>query len=237
MTGALAIFVKTPGHSSVKSRLAAECGERYATDWYRHASAAVASVARAAHAGYGVTAYWAVAEPDALVEWTDLPVIGQGEGSLGERMACVHSQLVARHGFGLLIGADAPQVTVELLGEAFTWLAATSPRLALGPARDGGFWLFGGNVAPTSANWLAVQYSAANTARDLQHSMRGVGEWLTLKTLSDVDIVSDLDIVHRDLQALPTPTIEQCALLHWMRKHDAALLPSPRSRGEGAEGG
>src|SRR3546814_381382 len=67
--GALAIFVKTPGHSGLKTRLAAERGERYAVEWYRRAAAAVSSVARRAHARHGVTAYWAVAEAGALDAW------------------------------------------------------------------------------------------------------------------------------------------------------------------------
>lgn len=217
MSGALAIFVKTPGYSPVKSRLAAERGERYAVEWYRHAAAAVASVARVAQARYGVTAYWAVAEPDALEAWPGLPVIAQGEGGLGARMSQVHAQLVARHGFGLLLGADTPQLTTVLLGEAIDWLARSSPRLALGPARDGGFWLFGGNTAPPVQAWTAVRYSAADTARTLQRSLQGVGDWRTLATLTDADHASDLACVRRALLALPDPTPEQRALACWMR--------------------
>lgn len=221
MSGAIAIFVKTPGHSAVKSRLAGECGERHAHDWYRQAAAAVASVARRAQARHGVTAYWAVAESAAFDAWPGLPVIAQGEGDLGTRMAQVHGQLVARHGFGLLLGADAPQLTAELLGEAIDWLSAPSPRLALGPAEDGGFWLFGGNVVPALPAWTSVRYSAANTARDLRHSMQGVGEWMNLATLTDADHASDLRSVQNALHALPDPTSEQCVLAARMREQEA----------------
>lgn len=222
MSGALAIFVKTPGHSPVKSRLAAGRGERYAMDWYRQAAAAVASVARVAQARYGVAAYWAVAESGALEAWPGLPAIAQGEGGLGARMAQVHAQLVARHGFGLLLGADAPQLSAALLGEAVDWLSAPSPRLLLGPAHDGGFWLFGGNTVPALQAWSAVRYSAADTARDLQRSMQGVGDWLTLATLTDADRASDLATVQQALHALPEPTAEQRALARWMREQETA---------------
>ncbi|HEV8692715.1 MAG TPA: hypothetical protein VGQ93_00795, partial [Lysobacter sp.] len=63
MTVGLAIFVKTPGYSPVKTRLAADCGRAYAEAWYRRAAAAVASVAKIAADREGIAVYWAVAEP------------------------------------------------------------------------------------------------------------------------------------------------------------------------------
>lgn len=222
MNGAIAIFVKTPGFSAVKSRLADERGEHYALDWYAQAAAAVASVARLAQARFGVTAYWAVAERAALHAWPGLPVLEQGEGDLGTRMAHVHVQLVERHGAGLLLGADAPQLTAHLLGEAIAWVSAPPPRLVLGPATDGGFWLFGGNVTPALSAWTSVRYSAISTAHDLVESMQDIGEWLTLATLTDVDHARDLHSVLHALEALPEPTSEQRALAARMREHDAS---------------
>lgn len=226
MGGALAIFVKTPGHSPVKSRLAAERGERYAVDWYRQAAAAVASVARRAHARYGAVAYWAVAESDAHAAWPDMPAIAQGEGDLATRMWNVHAQLVARHGFGLLIGADTPQLTAAFLGEAVDWLSGASPRLVLGPARDGGFWLFGGNIVPPLRTWTSVRYSTADTARALRRAMHGLGDWHTLAALTDVDHASDLVEVRKALQQLPDSTPEQSALACWMHSWERERVPS-----------
>ncbi|MEG3191988.1 TIGR04282 family arsenosugar biosynthesis glycosyltransferase [Lysobacter sp. D1-1-M9] len=220
MSGALAIFVKTPGHSAVKSRLAADRGERYAQAWYRHAAAAVASVARSAQARHGLTAYWAVAEPEALGDWPELPALAQGGGELGERMARVHAQLVARHGSGLLIGADAPQLTVQLLGEAGDWLASASPRLALGPASDGGFWLFGANMPPPLPAWTQVRYSADDTARQFRRNMEALGAWRTLATLTDADHGHDLTAVLHALETLPEPTAEQRSLADWMGEQE-----------------
>lgn len=218
--GALAIFVKTPGRSRIKSRLAAGIGERLAVDWYQHSAQAVASVARVAQARFGITAYWAVAEAGALDAWPGLPAIAQVEGDLGTRMAQVHEQLVARHGYGLLLGADAPQLSATALGEAGDWLSAASPRLVLGPAQDGGFWLFGGNVVPALQCWTTVRYSAADTARDLRHSMHGLGDWRTLETLTDADHARDLPAVLQALQSLAEPTAEQRALASWMRERE-----------------
>lgn len=227
MSGALAIFVKTPGRSAVKTRMADECGNRYASQWYRRAAAAVASVARQAQAQYGVAGYWAVAEPDAHDAWPEMPTLAQGEGGLGARMARVHAQLVDRHGFGLLLGADTPQLSAALLGDAVGWLSTSTPRLLLGPARDGGFWLFGGNRAPALRAWEAVSYSAADTAHQLQQSMHHVGDWRTLATLTDADHASDLPVVQRELRALPHPTPEQRELARWMCDQQRAVASRP----------
>lgn len=216
MSGALAIFVRTPGEAPVKTRLTAGCGERYALEWYRLAAAAVASVARVAQARYGVHCYWAV---DGTADaWSEFPAIAQGQGGLGERMARVHAELVDRHGFGLLLGADTPQLNVELLAEAARWLTAPVSRLALGPAADGGFWLFGGNVVLPTRAWTTVRYSEADTARELMRSMNGLGEWGTLKTLSDADVADDLAAVLEALEQLTDPTTEQRMLARWMRE-------------------
>ena len=225
MTGALAIFVKTPGRSPLKTRLASGCGAHYAAEWYRRAAAAVASVALDAQRRHGIQAYWAVAEPDALDAWADLPKIAQGEGGLGARMARMHASLVARHGFGLLVGADAPQLTVELLGEAIDWLDTDEPRLMIGPASDGGFWLFGSNRAPPLSAWTSVRYSVDTTSAELRHAMRDLGEWRTLATLTDVDTAADLPTLHRALQTLPDPTPGQRALAAWMREHNVPDSP------------
>lgn len=217
MNGGLAIFVKTPGHSALKTRLAADCGTRYAEQWHTRAAGVVASVAQQAQAQFAMTGYWAVAERGACDQWPGLPVLAQGGGGLGARMARVHAQLVADHGFGVLVGADTPQITVDLLGQATDWLANPAPRLLLGPASDGGFWLFGANVVPPLEAWTSVAYSAADTAHALQRSMQALGDWRTLTTLSDLDTVADLATVRRALQALPAPTPEQRTLAFWMR--------------------
>ncbi len=234
MSGAVAIFVKTPGRSALKTRLAAVCGRAWAEHWYQLAAAAVASVTQRACDGTGMLAYWAVAEAGAESEWAGLPVIDQGDGTLGERMARVHAALVVRHGFALLIGADTPQLGADALVVTAHWLgsgsttiempATSAARFALGPAADGGFWLFGANRPVAVETWTAVQYSQPDAARDLQRAMRGLGAWHVLDELTDVDHAEDLDSVRQALDELPDPTPEQLALSRWMR--DAAPVLS-----------
>lgn len=221
MPAAIAIFVKTPGHSRVKTRLAAVCGKAYAKHWHTLAAAAVASVVKQAAERCSCEAYWAVAEKEAIDAWPGLPVLLQGEDGLGTRMARVQQQLVARHGGGILLGADAPQLDADLLTTAIEWLDAQLPRFALGPADDGGFWLFGGNRAPSTSLWESVRYSVADTAQALHRAMQSLGEWRVLPPLTDVDTAHDLAAVAGALDALPRATVAQQALRDWMRAQPA----------------
>ena len=218
MSGAIAIFVKTPGYSAVKTRLASAVGTAAAVAWHRRAAATVAAVATEAARACDAVVYWAVAESAAVAAraWDDLPNLAQGEGGLGARMARVHAALVQRHGYGLLLGADAPQLETPALVDALAWCAGAVPRQAIGPARDGGFWLYGGNRASDLARWDAVEYSRGDTAARFREVFTGAGGWLELATLTDLDEGDDLSLMQQALAALASPLPAQTALAAWL---------------------
>jgi uncharacterized protein len=224
MSGALAIFVKTPGHSPVKSRLAATVGVAIAEAWHRHAAAAVAEVAAAAARVDGAEVYWAVAERAAVGSdaWPHFPHLAQGEGGLGARMGRVHAALVRRHGHGLLLGADTPQLATADLAAALRWCAAPDAHQAIGPASDGGFWLYAGNRPTAIARWEAVSYSRSDTAPAFRTAFADRGDWLELPTLTDVDHGADLAAMRRELAALADPLPAQRALADWLTATFAA---------------
>ncbi len=118
MSGAIAVFVKTPGLSPVKARLAATLGQKNAEAFHLAASRSVASVVQSLSQKTDIQSYYAVAEKSALTHsyWEDLPCLWQGEGGLGERMAHIYQTLLNTHDFVLLVGADIPQMTVSELG-------------------------------------------------------------------------------------------------------------------------
>jgi len=210
---AIAIFVKTPGLSPVKTRLAASIGEADAVDLYRQCAAAVYSAARAADIG---PVYWALAEstPDAIRHWqAQAPVIGQGTGDLGQRMARVMETLVKRHGHGLLLGADAPQLDVEQLRRAALWLEGERRRNVIGPAHDGGFWTVGSNHTVPMDRWTRVAYSHPDTLAQFIQSMGREAEWLKLPTLTDLDTAADLAGLSEELQQLHHPLPSQSNLI------------------------
>jgi len=216
MSATLAIFVKTPGHSPVKTRLAAGIGQRRAEQFHRLAAAAVAAVARAAMPG--VRPCWAVAEREALHDpmWNALPTLWQGEGTLGARLHHVCASLQQRHGRVLLIGADAPHIRVDLLSSALEALDDPATPFVLAPAHDGGFWLFGTRQPVPEAAWLAPRYSCADTASMLIDALSNDGAVASLPMLNDVDDGDDLASLIDDLKALPAPLPEQRELLDWL---------------------
>ncbi len=206
---AVAIFVKTPGFSPVKTRLAAGLGTAGAEAFHHRAARAVGSVATGC-------AYWAVAEAEAMdaPAWAGKPRVWQGEGGLGLRMARVYDVLLRRHGSALLIGADTPQTTAALLAAAADALAGAP--FVVGPATDGGFWLFGGRRAVPDAAWQAVTYSAADTCRQFLSALAPLGSVASVAEQVDADRPADLPRVLAALQRLPAPTAEQCDLAEWL---------------------
>jgi rSAM/selenodomain-associated transferase 1 len=218
MTAALAIFVKTPGHSPIKTRLATSIGTRAAITFHRLAALAVAEVVEATCSGT-LSNYWAVAERAALDEplWQGLPRIWQGEGDLGDRLHHVYARLHATHDRVLLAGADAPQITPALLQCAIDELEGGDAPFVLGPARDGGFWLFGGRVPIARDVWCSVGYSRHDTTAQLRKVLDMRDGEAVLPTLTDVDRACDLEVLADALSALPTPTPAQRALLRWLQ--------------------
>ncbi len=223
MTPALAIFVKTPGLSPLKTRLAAGIGAPAALRFHQLAAAATAEVARACEPG--LTPYWAIAEAGAaaVAAWPGFAPLHQGEGDLGERLHTVYADLQARHGSVLLIGADAPQLTVALLQRALTMLDDPGTPVVIGDASDGGFWLFGGRVEIPREAWTRVRYSQAQTALDLQQRLLPLGAVGSVEALTDVDNVEDLPALRNALDALSTPLPAQQALRQWL---DTIVMPS-----------
>jgi uncharacterized protein len=220
MSIGLAIFVKTPGHSPLKTRLARGIGASAAERFHRLAAAAVAE-AQARTALPASTVYWAVAEAEAMDAplWRDLPRLAQGDGGLGARMHRVYDRLRARHGAAVLIGADAPQLQAADLQTA--WQALQTGDTVIGPSADGGFWLFGGHVTLPDAAWTTTPWSQADTRARFLDAIGSdplFGTVATLRTLRDVDEREDLPALLDALTALPSPTPAQSVLADWLRR-------------------
>ena len=220
---AVAIFVKTPGLSPVKTRLAKGVGIALATEFHCRAASAVGAVARAA--GSDIQPHWAVAEREALAHpaWRDLPTLWQGDGDLGTRLDLVYTELLERHGSVLLIGADAPQITPSLLRDAARTVREGGPPYAMGPATDGGFWLFGGRAPVPPEVWRSVAYSRADTGARLAEALGPFGSISRVPTLADTDEVSDLPVLMSALGCIRDPLPQQAALGDWLRTVNQAL--------------
>lgn len=220
--GAIAIFVKTPGFSPVKTRLASSIGTSAAERFHLLSAKAIESVVSHASQTDGtLTPYWAVAEKEALdsPHWKSFQTIWQGEGTLGERLSRVYDELIQRHSFVIFIGADSPHVTSHLLRESASTLAQAKGSIFLmGRADDGGFYLFGGSSPIPRQVWLDVPYSVATTASELAKRVETLGHIKELPQLLDVDTVDDLAKLLPASAGTFDLTLEQWALLKWVQK-------------------
>ncbi|MGR9046432.1 MAG: DUF2064 domain-containing protein [Gammaproteobacteria bacterium] len=219
MQGALAVFVKTPGLSPVKTRLAAELGRDAAEAFHLASARAVCEAVRDACRQQPMQGYYAVAEETALNHhyWRDLPCLWQGDGGLGERMARVYRTLLNEHDFVQLVGADIPQMTAAELIAASDWLAPQEhPRFAIAPSADGGFWLFGGNRGVPDSVWTEVTYSVADTGLRFTDRIAPLGHVRTFARLRDVDEPDDLIALRRTLLDMAEPAPAQWELLRFL---------------------
>lgn len=223
---AIAIFVKTPGLSPVKSRLAESVGASLAAECHRRCAQAVAAVATQAAVG---PVYWAVAEdhPQALEYWTGLPKLVQRGASLGERMQGIHDELVLGHSGGLLLGADLPQVDPESLRQAVNQISQAKPIGVIGPATDGGFWLIGANSRLPANLWRTPSYGGHRVLKDFLAAERSTRRWLRLARRTDLDTLDDLPLVLAELRALPSPHPIQHELIDWLTELAAQPVQPP----------
>ncbi len=205
MSVAIAIMLKTPGLSSVKTRLAKKIGKHKAEQFHLASATAVTGVVKQLRQQNNVFAYYAVAEQDALNSpyWQDLPCLWQGEGGLGQRMATVYQTLLEKHEAVILLGADIPQMSVMDLENAVNSVSRSgSSDYAMAPSVDGGFWLFAGNRTVPDAVWNDVSYSRADTAEKFYKKIIGLGSIEILNRLRDVDEYEDLLALQQCLNTL-----------------------------------
>lgn len=198
MNVACAVLVKTPGYSPVKTRLAEKLGQRRAEEFYRKSVVVTEAVLTrtASTAGHEITPFWAVGEPPATDEqlWSEFSTLTTGPGGLGRRMGNVYNRLLAEFEAVVLLGADSPQLTPGLLRAAVDRLT-TPERAVLGPATDGGFYLFGGNLPLELKLWTEVEYSQPETREQFINNLEPFVEPELLPARRDVDTFADLEYV------------------------------------------
>ncbi len=231
--GVIAIFVKTPGLSPVKSRLAGEIGEDKAVAFYRHAVRATVETVRA----FLVThphwqARFVVAERAGCTDplWQAFPARYSGGGGLARRLHRVSDALLRVHGRVLLLGADSPQITAADLETA---VAALQRRdWVIGPAADGGFWCLGSRILLPLAVWQAApfdRHDGGGSAR-VREALVAAATRLEipapamLRPLHDIDHRADLLAARAEWPAAGDETAAQRALRLWIAR---AVDPRP----------
>lgn len=213
---AIAVFVKTPGLSAVKTRLAADLGTASAEQFYRLSLKAVEKTLEQAEQSLPVTAYWVVAEAEALCHplWQQFKTLYTGPGDLGDRQHHIYQTLLGNYDQVILMGADSPQLATVQLQQTLT--ALESHNFVMGLAEDGGYYLFAGREPIDSKIWRSVTYSCADTAQQLLSKLSS--QATIIDRLRDLDRVADLAGLKQQLIALPQRSEEQEQVLQWIEK-------------------
>jgi glycosyltransferase A (GT-A) superfamily protein (DUF2064 family) len=135
----LVVLAKEPVPGRVKTRLCPPCSP---VDAARVAEAALADTLDAALASGADRVVLALDGRPGPWCPPGVVVIGQGRGTLDERLAQAWSR-GASHGPTLQVGMDTPQVSALDLNRAMATLDDTHVDAVLGPATDGGWWALG----------------------------------------------------------------------------------------------
>ena len=196
---AIAVFVKTPGLSPVKTRLAATIGTAAAEQFYVLCTEAIRETLETASKTLDIVPFWAVGEEAGLSHplWQGFEALYTGEGGLGERQHHIYQTLLAKYQRVILIGADSPQLSSRDLNNAIEALQSNS--FSLGPAVDGGYYLLAGRAAIARDIWTNVTYSAADTGEQLLSQLPS--KTALLEPITDVDTIEDISALKHELPA------------------------------------
>ncbi|MCP4337957.1 MAG: glycosyltransferase [Desulfobulbaceae bacterium] len=199
----LLLFTRYPEAGKTKTRLIPELGEGGAALLQKRLTERVAYQADLLSQRLGIktVVHYAGGSREKMTRWLGLGLgptvcVEQAEGDLGQRMRAAF-ELTFAGGVkaAVLIGSDIPDITTDLLQQAFTSLL--SKEVVIGPSQDGGYYLIG--LTDDKASQLLpllfeeMQWSTgglfATTTNRLEKSGYAVA---VLPTLRDIDLPADL---------------------------------------------
>ena len=162
-------------------------------------------------------------------EWQDFDRIWTGEGDLGMRLHNIYNSLREKHDYVVLIGTDSPQLEPELITSAVKKLHEQPKSCVIGPALDGGFYLFAAKVPITEQIWTKVNYSQRATLEELSSNLAAHG--ITIQLLpskGDVDTTGDLKPLLNSLIANNGLLPAQKKLQRWLQSQTEIINPERR---------
>lgn len=182
----LVVFTRYPTPGQAKTRLLPALGEVGAAALHRQLTEQTLAAARAS--GLAVEVRTTGAPHAMFADWlgSDIALVDQGEGDLGQRLRRAASPYPV-----LFIGSDLPDLTADHLGQAARLLA--TERAVIGPAADGGYWALG-LAEPADYLFGDMPWGTDQVFRLTAERLsdRGIIPAL-LPTLADCDRPEDLD--------------------------------------------
>ncbi|MBY0517556.1 MAG: DUF2064 domain-containing protein [Bacteriovoracaceae bacterium] len=215
-TTALICFVKTPGLSPLKTRLSEGLGHEKSLECYSQMIEIVRETFSSAISTLGlIECFWAVAEAKGLNNkiWSTQNTILQSTGPLSNRLH--HAQFEENGDFRqyIYIGSDAPALNLSYIRRTIVELQSSDH--VIGPAKDGGFYLFASKIPLSLELWNSIPFSTSTTFKNLCHALPG--KVVTLSELSDIDQVSDLSSAIKELEELEIRSKSQEKFISYLK--------------------
>ena len=184
MTVRIVLFTRYPEPGQAKTRLIPALGAAGAAALHRKLTERTVSAARDTGLPLEIRSTGATVE--AVMVWLGGgEIVDQGEGDLGSRLARAASPYPV-----IFIGADAPDITGELLRNAADALRRAPA--VIGPAEDGGYWLLGlARAVPGVFDDIAWSTDAVYSQTLARLTATGIDP-IRLPELADCDRPEDL---------------------------------------------
>ena len=143
---------------------------------------------------------------------------------MGDRLHTIYSTLQEKHDYVVLIGTDSPQLQPMLIANAVARVKQHQDSCVIGPAFDGGFYLFAAKRTILKTIWTQVTYSEPNTLKELTANLANhhiAIHWLSEQ--GDIDTVSDLKSLISILEANQNRLPAQEELYTWLQNQKQAI--------------
>lgn len=195
----LLLFTRYPEAGKTKTRLIAELGASGAALLQKRLSERIAHQAQLLTQRLGITmvVHYSGGSRKKMTFWLGpMKYVEQTDGDLGQKMrrAFQHSIETGAQTI-VLIGSDIPDISADLLQQAFTSLRTRE--VVIGPCQDGGYYLIG-MVAEQASQLYPLLFeempwsSGELLATTLSRLEKAGYEVAILPTLRDIDLPADL---------------------------------------------
>ena len=195
----LLLFTRYPEAGKTKTRLIPELGKDGAALLQKKLTERVARQASLLTQRLGIktVVHYAGGNRKKMTSWLEeMNCIEQANGDLGHRMRSAFQQTFAEGAeAAILIGSDIPDITADLLQQAFTSLV--TKEVVIGPSQDGGYYLIG-LVANQASQLLPLlfeemRWSTGELFTTTIHRLEMAGyDAAVLPVLRDIDLPVDL---------------------------------------------
>ena len=201
----LIIFTRFPEPGKAKTRLIPVLGPHSASELQKKMTEKIGAAALRLkeERGIPVTFFYTDTSKDTMAAWLgkSFDYQQQCSGNIGRRMDDAFT-LTFRHTSDsvILVGSDIPELTTEILTEAFISLQTSDS--VIGPSHDGGYYLIGfraqnaEQMIKTAFN--RIPWSSAEVLGTSIQRMEDSGySYSLLQTLHDIDRPEDIHVAKR----------------------------------------